>query len=93
MKIKNNLLPRPSVVYDNSSRTMFDFTGLSDTDLPFWIVRKNIRFSQFRSPNLHVFNMEWEPYQMTMFSDSDVLGPTECRNHMVFRGDVKFVNV
>lgn len=91
INFKNIFLPRPSVVYDNVSKTMFDFTGLTDADLPFWIIRKNIKFSQFRSPNTHVFNMEWEPYEMTMFSDDYIIGPSECRNHMVFRENIKFI--
>jgi hypothetical protein len=91
INFKNIFWPRPSVVYDNASRTMFDFTGLTDDDLPFWIIRKNIKFSQFRSPNTHVFNMEWDPYEMTMFSDDYILGPSECRNHIVFRENIKFI--
>lgn len=92
LNFKNIFWPRPSVVYDNASRTMFDFTGLTDADLPFWITRKGIPFSQYMSRAGHVFNMGWEPYQMTMYSGAYALGPTECRNHMVFRENIKFIN-
>lgn len=73
------------------SRTMWDFTGLRDPEHPYWILRKGIKFSQYRSPELYVFNMGWEDYQMTMFSDTHHLGPTTCSNHIVISNKrVKF---
>jgi hypothetical protein len=76
--------PRPEIIYDHMSRTMWDFTGLTDDqDHPYWILRKGVKFSQYRSPGLHVFNMGWEDYQMTMFSGTQQVGPTTCSNHLV----------
>ena len=82
--------PRPEVIYDHLTRTMWDFTGLSERDHPYWITRKGIMFSQYRSPGLHVFNMGWEPYQMTMYSEGHILGPSTCRNHIVFDKNIKY---
>jgi hypothetical protein len=70
---------------------MFDFSGMSDETQPYWIIRRGIPFSQFRSPNLHVFNMDWEDYDMTMFSNMVQLGPSKCKNHIVLDKKVKFV--
>lgn len=75
---------RPEVIYDHMTKTMWDFTGLTEQEHPYWILRKGIKFSQYRSPdNLHVFNMGWEDYQMTMFSGQVQMGPTTCSNHLV----------
>lgn len=82
---------RNEVVYNRTTRTMFDFSGMADETRPYWIIRRGIPFSQFRSPNLHIFNMEWQDYDMTMFSDKTQLGPTKCRNHIVLHDRVKFI--
>lgn len=82
---------RPEIVYDHLTRTMWDFTGLTETEQPYWIIRKGIRFSQYRTPGLYVFNIGWEDYEMTMYSEEHVLGPTTCRNHIVLNKKVKFV--
>lgn len=84
-------LKRHEVVYDRHNRTMYDFTGMTDTDLPFWIIRRGIKFEYFRSPDMYVFNMGWDPYEMTLISADGALGPTPCYNHIVFRTRVKFV--
>lgn len=77
-------------VYDRATRTMFDFSGMSDPEHPYWITRKGILFSHFRSPGLHIFNMEWDEYAMTMYTAKSQLGPTMCRNHIVLDKNVKF---
>lgn len=82
---------RNEIVYDHLSRTMWDFTGLTEPEQPYWIIRKGIKFSQYRSPGLYVFNIGWEDYDMTMFSGDLQLGPTKCRNHIVLNKRVKFV--
>ena len=82
---------RNEIVYNTETQTMFDFTGRSDDTQPYWIIRRGIKFSQFRSPGTYVFNIGWEDYDMTMFSDEHQLGPTTCRNHIVFRQTVKFL--
>ena len=82
---------RPEIVYDHLTRTMWDFTGLTETEQPYWIMRRGIKFSQYRSPGLYVFNIGWEDYAMTMYSDEHILGPTTCRNHIVTDKKVKFV--
>ena len=45
---------RPEIVYDHLTRTMWDFTGLTETEQPYWIMRRGIKFSQYRSPGLYV---------------------------------------
>lgn len=83
--------PRPEIVYDHLTRTMWDFTGLTEREQPYWITRKGLKFSQYRGPDdLYVFNMGWEDYDMTMYSEGHVLGPTKCRNHIVLNKRVKF---
>jgi len=82
---------RSEIVYDHMTKTMWDFTGLTETEQPYWIMRKGIRFSQYRSPDdIYIFNMGWEDYEMTMFSGDLQLGPTTCRNHIVINKRVKF---
>lgn len=81
---------RPEFIYDHLSRTLWDFSGLSETDHPYWITRKGIKFSQYRSPGLYVFNIGWEDYDMTMYSGESIHGPTVCRNHIVLNKKVKF---
>jgi hypothetical protein len=90
LTVPKNLQFRNEIVYDHLSRTMWDFSGMSDPDHPYWIMRKGIKFSQFRSPNLYVFNIGWEDYDMTMYSDTHQIGPTVCRNHIILDKNVKF---
>ena len=84
LTLPRNFEFRPEIIYDHLTKSMWDYTGLSDPEDPYWILRKGIKFSQYRSPDLYVFNMGWEDYEMTMFSTDHVLGPTVCSNHMVF---------
>jgi type II restriction/modification system DNA methylase subunit YeeA len=88
--LDKNLEFRSEIVYDHLTRTMWDFTGLTDPEVPYWITRKDIKFSQYRSSGLYVFNMGWEDYQMTMFSGQDQIGPSTCSNHLVTNKRVKF---
>ena len=82
---------RNEIVYDHLSKTMWDFTGMTEPDHPYWITRKGIKFSQYRSDgDLYIFNMGWEDYQMTLFSDGKQIGPTTCSNHLVINKKVKF---
>ena len=87
--LDKNLEFRSEIVYDHMTRTMWDFTGLTDPEIPYWITRKGIKFSQYRSPGLYIFNIGWEDYQMTMFSDGNKVGPS-TRNHLVTDKKVKF---
>lgn len=89
--IDKNFEFRNEIVYDHFSKTMFDFTGMSEIDHPYWIIRKGIKFSQYRLAGIYVFNIGWEPYQMTMFSDQNHWGPTTCSNHIVLYKKVKFI--
>ena len=83
---------RNEFVYDHLSRIMWDFSGMSDPDVPYWIKRKGIKFSQYRSVgDLYIFNMGWEDYDMTMFSDDTQIGPSKCSNHIVLNKRVKFI--
>jgi hypothetical protein len=88
--LDKNLEFRPEIVYDHMTRTIWDFTGLTDPEIPYWITRKGIKFSQYRSPGIYIFNIGWEDYQMTMFSDGNQVGPSTCRNHLVTDKKVKF---
>lgn len=91
LNINRSFVPKHEFVYVQSSRTMFDFSGMSDPDEPYWIIRRGIKFSQYRSDgNLHVFNMEWDEYDMTMFTRNHQFGPSMCKNHIVLRKPVKF---
>ena len=88
--LAKNLEFRSEIVYDHMTRTMWDFTGLTDPEMPYWITRKGIKFSQYRSPGLYIFNIGWEDYQMTMFSGQNQIGPSTCSNHLVTNKRVKF---
>ena len=59
--LDKNLEFRSEIVYDQNSMTMWDFTGLTEPEVPYWITRKGIKFSQYRSDgDLCIFNMDWE---------------------------------
>jgi hypothetical protein len=89
--LPKNLQFRNEIVYDHLSKTMWDFTGMTEADHPYWVTRKGIKFSQYRSDgNLYIFNMGWEEYQMTLFSDGKQIGPTMCKNHLVINKKVTF---
>ena len=79
---------RNELVYDNATQTLWDFRPFPE----FYMKRKNLKFSCFRSPGqLHVFNMGWEPYDMTIYG-AFRFGPRTLSNHLVIRGEIKFVN-
>jgi len=83
---------RSEIVYDHLSKIMWDFMGMSDDHAPYWIKRKGINFSQYRSDgDLYIFNMEWEDYDMTLFETTYKIGPSKCNNHLVINKRVKFV--
>lgn len=89
--IDRSLQFRNEIVYDRFSKTMWDFRGLTETDHPYWVTRKGIKFSHYRSDGgLYIFNMGWEDYAMTMFSGGVQVGPSACRNHIVVDTRVKF---
>jgi len=88
VRIPRNII-RTEAIYDRVNNKMYDFMGLGE-DPPYWIVRENIKFDYFRTPNIYVFNMSWEPYDMTMYTDSEKVGPTLCYNHIV-KNSVKFI--
>lgn len=90
--LNKNFEFRNEFVYDHLSRIMWDFSGMSDPDDPYWIKRKGIKFSQYRSPDdIYIFNMGWEDYDMTLFETTYQLGPSKCSNHIVIHKRVKFV--
>lgn len=88
--IDKNFEFRHEIVYDRFSKTMFDFTGMTEREDPYWIIRKGIKFSQYRLDGIYIFNMGWDPYQMTMFSGVNQLGPSTCSNHITLHKRVKF---
>ena len=85
---------RNDLVYDNATQTLWDFRPMmdSDPDMKFFLKRKNFKFSGFRSPDMHVFNMGWEPYELTLTSPTHQLGPSTVSNHLVIRHKIKFNN-
>jgi hypothetical protein len=78
---------RNSLVYDNATHTLWDFRPLPE----FYLKRKNLKFSCFRSPGMHVFNMGWDPYDMTIYG-AFRFGPRQLSNHLVIRDKIKFIN-
>ena len=79
---------RTKLVYDNATQTLWDFRPLPE----FYMKRKNLKFSCFRSSDqLHVFNMGWEPYALTIYG-SFKFGPRTLSNHLVIRDEIKFLN-
>ena len=78
---------RSKLVYDNATQTLWDFRPWPE----FCMKRKNLKFSCFRSPDMHVFNMGWDPYDMTIYGDFK-FGPRTLSNHLVIRDEIKFVN-
>ena len=82
-------LDRYEAIYDQTNKKMYDFQGLND-EWPYWIVRENIEFDYFRTPDIHVFNMGWNGYDMTLYTENEKLGPTICYNHIV-KHSVKFI--
>ena len=91
-RLTGHRFTRYEYVYDNSTSTMFDFSGMKDPVSTYWIISRGIPFTVFRSPDLHVFNMEWDDYEMTLFSDGKEIGPSLCKNHLVIRSPVKFLS-
>ena len=91
LSINKNFNFRSEYVYIKDTQTMFDFSGLKDDVDPYWIIRRGIPFSCFRTPDVHIFNMGWMDYDMTLFETTHQLGPTKCSNHIVLRDRVKFI--
>lgn len=79
------------IVYDLARRTLrqVEYDHESDSVLTFW--RKGLVLSTVRRGPLYVFNMEWEPYELTMYTEDYAFGPAECRNHIVLNKSIKFV--
>lgn len=88
--IDKNFEFRNEIVYDRFSKTMFDFTGKTEREDPYWIIRKGIKFSQYRTAGIYIFNIGCEPYQMTMFSETHQVGPSTCSNNIILHKKVKF---
>ena len=80
---------KSEVVYDSLKKKMYDFSGMAEQP-PYWIIREDINFEYFRTPNVYVFNMGWQDYDMTLVSETETIGPTKCSNHIV-RNSVKFI--
>ena len=78
---------RNKVVYDNATQTLWDFRPWPE----FYLKRKNLKFSCFRTGTGHVFNMGWEPYDMTIHGPFR-LGPYHLSNHLVISDQIKFLN-
>ena len=76
---------RNEIVYDPVRRILFQF----ENQMIF--IRKNINLSVIRPGPLYVFNMEWDPYDLTIHVEKYTFGPIECCKHVVTNKKVKFL--
>jgi hypothetical protein len=76
---------RSEIVYDPISRILFQFEN------QLILIRKNINLSVVRPGPLYVFNMEWDPYDLTIHVENHTFGPIECCKHVVTNKKVKFL--
>lgn len=85
LTINKNFEFRNENVYDMSRRILFqNKNGI-------FLIRKNINLSTIRNGSLYVFNMEWEPYELTIYVDQYSFNPIECSEHVVISNKkVKF---
>ena len=86
LSIDENFQFRNEIVYVSDTMTLWDFRHFPET----FLCRKNIKFSRFRAPDMYVFNMEWEDYELKIFSRHFKVGPTKCSNHVVIHKRVAF---
>lgn len=90
--MNKNFQFRNEIVYDNLSKIMWDFMGMADEHVPYWIKRKGVNFSYYSSPDdLYIFNVECEDYDMTLFDTTYQVGPSKCNNNLVLNKKVKFI--
>lgn len=64
---------------------------LFQNDNHMFFIRKNINLSSIRQGPLYAFNMEWEPYNLTIYVNEYSFGPIECSSHLVTNKKVKFI--
>lgn len=83
---------RNEIVYDRSNHILWDFRSMANTEIQFFLKRKNFKLICFRSPDAYVFNMGWDPYEFTMHAGEQTIGPTMLTNHIVIRDKIKFIN-
>jgi hypothetical protein len=74
---------RNEIVYDPVTKILRQIELLDDEILTFWY--RGIELSVIRPGPLYVFNMEWNPYEITMLSNDYVMGPNKCNTHVVVR--------
>lgn len=76
---------RNEITYDPVRRILFQIEN------QLFFKRKNINLSAIRPGPLYVFNMEWDPYDLTIYVDNYMFGPIECCRHVVTNKKVKFL--
>lgn len=79
------------IVYDLANQTLRQVEVDPDLRavLTFW--RRGVKLSAIRPGPLYIFNMEWDPYELTMYTEELAFGPAECRNHIVVNKSIKFI--
>ena len=78
------------IVYDLEKETMRQVeVDEDDQVLTFW--RRGLKLSMIRPGPIYIFNMEWEPYELTMYTGEYAFGPATCSNHVVINKTIKFV--
>jgi hypothetical protein len=85
LKMDKNFQFRNEIVYDPVNRNLFEFEN------KILFVRKNINFSVIRPGPLYIFNMEWEPYNLIIYTENCTMGPIQCFDHIVLHKNVKFL--
>jgi hypothetical protein len=85
LRFNKNFEFRNEIVYDMANKILFQNGNRK------FFVRKNINLSSVRQGPLYVFNMEWEPYDLTIYVDHHAFGPIECSTHLVTNKRVKFI--
>lgn len=97
--LPRNFNLKSEYVYLTEKQKLFDFSGMCDTNdgyfiqpqYPYYIVREGIVFDMFSSPCYHIFNLDEDEYEMTMYSEEVIMGPSKCYNQIDIFKKVKFV--
>jgi hypothetical protein len=99
LHVPRNFELKSEYVYLSEKQKLFDFSGMCETNdgyfvqpqYPYYVVREGITFDMFVSPNYHIFNLDEDGYDMTMYSEDVTMGPSKCYNQIDIFKKVKFV--
>jgi hypothetical protein len=89
--LDKNLKFKNEIVYDMINHTLRQVEVDPELETVLTIWRRGIKLSAVRPGPLYIFNMEWEPYELTMSTEDFILGPAECQNHIVVNKSIKFI--